>query len=340
MARIYHYDIKDIDKAIETYNMAWKRYTPFSKDEEEILYALYLQYNESSDFAKANEVKNKLFETYPKSKYIDFIKNPNRKDQESKEELAASAGYKKIFASYEAKNYSKTINLCKEFIENNRENKLVSKYMLLKAMAHSKYYQFDEYVNTLDTIVNFYPSAKEYNTAKDWLEYAKKVNKDSFQNPILQANNANTTSSTQKTESLFSAKASDSAEVVTSIAKEAPTVNFYFNPNGPHLSVIAVSDVANIYTVKNDLEKVVYKTFPNSKILVELIYIQKNPYISIGRFDKVAKALGMNEFLKSESTLSKYAENFDYSVISPSNFDLLQMTGAWSRYKEFYELNY
>jgi tetratricopeptide (TPR) repeat protein len=340
MARIYHYDIKDIDKAIETYNMAWKRYTPFSKDEEEILYALYLQYNESSDFAKANEVKNKLFETYPKSKYIDFIKNPNRKDQESKEELAASAGYKKIFASYEAKNYSKTINLCKEFIENNRENKLVSKYMLLKAMAHSKYYQFDEYVSTLDTIVNFYPSAKEYNTAKEWLEYAKKVNKDSFQNPLLQANNANTSSSTQKTESLFSAKASDSAEVVTSIAKEAPTVNFYFNPNGPHLSVIAVSDVANIYTVKNDLEKVVYKTFPNSKILVELIYIQKNPYISIGRFDKVAKALGMNEFLKSESTLSKYAENFDYTVISTSNFDLLQITGAWSRYKEFYELNY
>jgi hypothetical protein len=212
--------------------------------------------------------------------------------------------------------------------------------MLLKAMAHSKYYQFDEYVSTLDTIVNFYPSAKEYNTAKEWLEYAKKVNKDSFQNPLLQANNANTSSSTQKTESLFSAKASDSAEVVTSIAKEAPTVNFYFNPNGPHLSVIAVSDVANIYTVKNDLEKVVYKTFPNSKILVELIYIQKNPYISIGRFDKVAKALGMNEFLKSESTLSKYTENFDYSVISTSNFDLLQMTGAWSRYKEFYELNY
>jgi len=49
--------------------------------------------------------------------------------------------------------------------------------MLLKAMAHSKYYQFDEYVSTLDTIVNFYPSAKEYNTAKEWLEYAKKVNK-------------------------------------------------------------------------------------------------------------------------------------------------------------------
>ncbi len=338
MARIYHYDIKDNDKAIETYNMAWKRYTPFSKEEEEILYALYLLYNESNDFGKANEVKNKLFETYPKSKYIDFIKNPNRKELDSKEEILAATNYKKIFASFEAKNYSKTINLCKEFIDNNKESKMAPKYMLLKAMAHSKYCQFDEYVGTLDTIVKFYPNAKEFNTAKDWLQYAKQVNKDSFKSPILTSNASN--SGIQKTESLFSAKSDDSTEQVTSIAKEAPTVNFYFNAQAPHLCIIAISDIENVYLLKNELEKVVYKNFPNSKILVELVFIQKKPYFTIGRFDRVAKALGMNEFLKSESTLAKYTENFDYTVISTSNFDLLQMTGAWSRYKEFYELNY
>jgi hypothetical protein len=210
--------------------------------------------------------------------------------------------------------------------------------MLLKAMAHSKYYQFDEYVGTLDTIVKFYPNAKEFNTAKDWLEYAKQVNKDSFKNPLLTSNNA--TSGLQKTESLFSAKSDDSTEQVTSIANEAPTVNFYFNAQAPHLTIIAISDIENVYLLKNELEKVVYKNFPNSKIFLELVFIQKKPYFTIGRFDRVAKALGMNEFLKSESSLAKYTENFDYTVISTSNFDLLQMTGAWSRYKEFYELNY
>ncbi len=339
MARIYHYDIKDVDKAIETYNMAWKRYTPFSKDEEEILYALYLQYNELTDFAKANEVKNKLFESYPKSKYIDYIKNPNRKELDSKEEMLAAANYKKIFLNYEAKNYVKTINLCKEFIENNPENKLVSKYMLLKAMAHSKYYQFDEYMGALDTIVKFYPNAKEFNTAKEWLEYAKLVNKDSFTNSSLLVNPSSALGM-QKTESLFSAKANDSIESTTSIEKEAPKVNFYFNAQAPHLTIIAISDIANVYLLKNELEKIVYKNFPNSRIIIELVFIQKKPYFIIGRFDKVAKALGMNEFLKSESTISKYIDNFDYAIISTSNFDLLQITGAWNRYKEFFELNY
>ena len=106
------------------------------------------------------------------------------------------------------------------------------------------------------------------------------------------------------------------------------------------MTIIAISDIANVYLLKNELEKVVYKNFPNSRIIIELVFIQKKPYFIIGRFDRVSKALGMNEFLKSESTISKYIDNFDYAIISTSNFDLLQITGAWNRYKEFFELNY
>jgi tetratricopeptide (TPR) repeat protein len=337
IAQIFHYEINDIPEAILYYKMILNRFNIKYDQEEEVLYALYLLSRENGDFAGAEVFQDALAKDYPDSKFNKLISNPNYAKDLLKENEAAENKYKQIFASFDLKNYKKTIAQCDQFIAENKDNPLVPKYKLLKALCHTRYYQFDEYLATLKDLNENHTNSDEYPTAKEWLEYALKVNRDS-----LKASNQKEEDAlkVRENENLFTSNIENSENQVTSIAKEEANVNFFFNANAPHMSLIRIDGTENIYQIKRDIENVIYEMEPNLNFEIQIHRGAKSQYLTVERVNKIFKCLSISEDLRNSPKLAKYNDALEFSVISKPNFDLLIISGSYKKYFEFYKLNY
>jgi hypothetical protein len=292
---------------------------------------------ENGDYSGSEVYQNALAQDYPESKFNKLISNPNYAKDLLKENEVAENKYKQIFTSFDLKNYKKVIAQCDQFIADNKDNPLVPKYKLLKALCHTRYYQFDEYLATLKDLNENHTNSDEYPTAKEWLEYALKVNRDSLKVSNQKEEDA---LKVRENENLFTSNIENAENQVTSIAKEEANVNFFFNANAPHLSLIRIDGTENIYQIKRDIENVIFEMEPNLNFEIQIHRGAKSQYLTVERVNKIFKCLSISEDLRNSPKLAKYNDALEFSVISKPNFDLLVISGSYKKYFEFYKLNY
>jgi tetratricopeptide (TPR) repeat protein len=175
MARIYHYEIKDIKKAIETYELLFKKYGTNLENEDEHLYALYRLYLENEDAITAEDIKSKLIAKYPDSKYSLYALNPNAKTQDEKSDLAVAKQYKEAYSKYQKTFYTEAMDICNSMIELYPEHKLIPKVKLLRAFIFSYSYNSAEYVMALEDIIAKHKDADEAKAAKEYLDLHLKL---------------------------------------------------------------------------------------------------------------------------------------------------------------------
>jgi tetratricopeptide (TPR) repeat protein len=175
MARIYHYEIKDIKKAIETYELLFKKYGTSLENEDEHLYALYRLYLENEDAITAEDIKSKLIAKYPDSKYSLYALNPNAKTQDEKSDLAVAKQYKEAYSKYQKTFYTEAMDICNSMIEQYPEHKLIPKVKLLRAFIFSYSYNSAEYVMALEDIIAKHKDADEAKAAKEFLDLHLKL---------------------------------------------------------------------------------------------------------------------------------------------------------------------
>ena len=175
MARIYNYEIKDIQKAIETYELLFKKYGNDLENEDEHLYSLYRLYMEKEDAQSADKIKSELLEKHPNSKYTLYALNPNAKSQEEKSDLAVAKLYKEAYTKYQKTFYSEALDMCNQIIEDYPEHKLIPKVKLLKAFIYSYTYNSDAYVKALEDIIAQHKEADEAKAAKEYLDMHLKL---------------------------------------------------------------------------------------------------------------------------------------------------------------------
>tara|TARA_B110000037_G_scaffold91706_1_gene108250 strand:- start:9665 stop:12319 length:2655 start_codon:yes stop_codon:yes gene_type:complete len=133
---IYKEQLKEENEAMDYFQAVLDR----NVDHPRILPALYQLYliNKKNGNAKANGYKSTILKDYPESEIAQILMDPDylkKKELKDREELNEYSG---VMRNYRRRSFGTVITKCNEVIANDRENKFLNKYYLLKAFAVSE----------------------------------------------------------------------------------------------------------------------------------------------------------------------------------------------------------
>ncbi|MBZ9730473.1 hypothetical protein LB467_12325 [Salegentibacter sp. JZCK2] len=158
-----------------------------STDERLVLpsmYNLYQIYQATNQSRMAEEMKAKIINNYPDSRYAAYILNPEsiREDENSPEAI-----YAELYREFEAQNFNKVIAETNRYISEFAGDAIVPKLQLLKAQASGRILGLQAYKSALNHVALTYPQTQEGKKAQEILNKtipklsSLKFNTDSLQ---------------------------------------------------------------------------------------------------------------------------------------------------------------
>jgi len=138
--------------------------TLLSSSPEEFLippakYSIYKNHISLGDSEQAELIKNDIINNFPKSKYAEFLLNPE--EAVFAVENNPTAIYNTIYQEYSSQNYIKAIELCDQKIKKLFDTPIISKIEMLKAVSIAKEYGYDQYKEQLNFIKLNYSNSIE-----------------------------------------------------------------------------------------------------------------------------------------------------------------------------------
>ena len=131
-------------------------------------YNLYKIYNELSNTALAEAIKESIISDYPASRYAQILKNPAA--VLANDVKGPEIRYKALYKKFEASQYQEVIDGCAEEIIRFEGDEIVPKFELLKTSAKGRLYGFKDYKEGLNYIALNYPNAPEGKQAQDLID--------------------------------------------------------------------------------------------------------------------------------------------------------------------------
>lgn len=377
MARIYHYEIKDIKMAIETYEQLFKRYGMSIANEDEQLYALYRLYLESDDAIAAEVLKSKLISKYPESKYSLYALNPNAKTQDEKSDLAVAKLYKEAYTKYQKTFYTEAMDMCNSMIEEYSNHKLIPKVKLLRAFIFSYSYNSSKYVLALEDIISNHKDADETKYAKVYLDLHLKlkanviesattetVNVVPGESAIISPPKSSTTPAEQETVPSVNEVNIESKREEPSppLAKEdvkprtlgatiesenkkktedgLQIVNYLYKPAAKHTILLKMAADLKETAAKNMADVYLRTNFKFGGYKSETLEIGPHRYLIISGFKNLQSAIDFYPNMHTDVLLQKLIYSSEKYYISSENLDILYISSGWEQYLSFYEKNY
>ncbi len=153
---------RDQFKEFKTSNQ--KLTTLLSSSPEEFLippakYSIYKNHISLGDSEQAELIKNDIINNFPKSKYAEFLLNPE--EAVLAVENNPTEIYNTIYQEYSDENYIKTIELCDQNIKKLFDTPIISKIEMLKAVSIAKEYGYEQYKEQLNFIQLNYSNSIE-----------------------------------------------------------------------------------------------------------------------------------------------------------------------------------
>ena len=153
---------RDQFKEFKTSNQ--KLTTLLSSSPEEFLippakYSIYKNHISLGDSEQAELIKNDIINNFPKSKYAEFLLNPE--EAVLAVENNPTEIYNTIYQEYSNENYIKTIELCDQNIKKLFDTPIISKIEMLKAVSIAKEYGYEQYKEQLNFIQLNYSNSIE-----------------------------------------------------------------------------------------------------------------------------------------------------------------------------------
>jgi len=176
IAKIYQYDLKELNLAIENYLKHRSRfensvYTP------EIIFNLYkcaqALGNESDEKAYAKELDDK----FPDSKFNAVVNN-KEVVEDIGEEKEVIILYEKAYTAYKKEKYTEVIAIKDKALSQYPGNSLQAKFDYLYALSIGKTKGVEDYLKLLEGIVDNYPGTTVANEAKNTIAYFVQKQKD------------------------------------------------------------------------------------------------------------------------------------------------------------------
>jgi len=130
------------------------------------MYNLYKIY-QITDNSKAEEMKNRINNQYPDSRYAQIINNPN--DNNLVFEGTPESIYNELYRQFENEEFEEVLKKSDEMISQFSGEEIVPKFELLKASTIGKLKGLDAYKGALQFVADTYPNNEEGKKATDIL---------------------------------------------------------------------------------------------------------------------------------------------------------------------------
>tara|TARA_X000000368_G_scaffold404728_1_gene381121 strand:+ start:743 stop:3244 length:2502 start_codon:yes stop_codon:yes gene_type:complete len=131
-------------------------------------YSIYKNHISLGDSEQAELIKDNIINDYPKSKYAEFLLNPEEAVVATENNPIAI--YNTIYQEYSDQNYIKAIELCDQKIKKLFDTPIISKIEMLKAVSIAKEYGYSQYKEQLNFIKRNYSNTIEGKEAEYILE--------------------------------------------------------------------------------------------------------------------------------------------------------------------------
>ncbi|MBN2669424.1 MAG: tetratricopeptide repeat protein [Bacteroidales bacterium] len=342
LAKVYRERFVDYDKSIDTYLSLIDRF-PETEYKLEAYYQLYQLYQLQKQTSLAEKYKDLILSQYPNSTPAKILTDPNYLAKQESEKNKTKDIYEKTYQAFQAKDYNKVIAFTQHIEKENPESPYIAKYKILKAQAIGATGNVDLMKSELNNVVKNYPESDEQALAEFMID---RINSGGFKNFTVEgqtayADNSNASNNVNNNNSN---NGNQTQEVIAEIEEIAPENLYEYDPNAPHLYIMAatgkISDLNRLkyniikynldYFLMFDFKVSDRKLTNNTKlILVKPLNDSKEAY-------KYLKLIRKNKDVYSEFNSLEMQQ----MIISEHNLNILLKDKDLNRYLMFFEQNY
>lgn len=164
---IYNFDLEEKSKAIDTFETLLERF-PTSEHTPEVLYLLYLIYQELDD-AAYQKYRDRVLKEFPDSIYAKLIKNPNYKEESNLASEQLKKLYQKAYNLYQLGNYDSAQQQVRSGLARYGDNDFTDNATLLAALIKGKTDGEYEYQLALQRFIEDFPESDVHSYATELL---------------------------------------------------------------------------------------------------------------------------------------------------------------------------
>ncbi len=164
---IYNFDLVEKRKAIETFETMLERF-PTSEHTPEVLYLLYLIYQELDDNTY-QKYRDRVLKEFPDSIYAKLIKNPNYEEESNLASEQLKKLYQKAYAQYQQGNYDSAQQQVRSGLARYGDNDFTDNATLLAALIKGKTDGEYEYQLALQRFLEDFPESDVHTYATQLL---------------------------------------------------------------------------------------------------------------------------------------------------------------------------
>jgi tetratricopeptide (TPR) repeat protein len=173
MGMIYKDELKDYDKAAESFKELIKRF-PDSGYLLSAYYNLYGIAREQNNQALIDYYKNIIASQFPQSMYAKVLTDPEYFKELEKEDLAIRQYYEQTYELYKAGNYNEVISRTSEARKTHPSHLLIPQFHYLGVLAGGKLSDNKVFRDSLITITARYPGTDIASDARNLIDYMDK----------------------------------------------------------------------------------------------------------------------------------------------------------------------
>lgn len=181
LGKIYYFQLEESENGAQTFENLLEKY-PENNNRIEVMYLLYLIYNQLESEALANKYKNILLTNYPKTTYSRLIINPNYTEETSAAAEQLRRMYDSAYQHFENGFYDTTKTIINQALASYDDLEVSNRFRLLSILITGKTENITLYQYQLGEFIKSYPDSKLTPYAKDLLNASR-----NFQDRLLTA---------------------------------------------------------------------------------------------------------------------------------------------------------
>ena len=272
-----------------------------------VYYQLYIMYNETKNSAKAAYYKNLILTKHSESTYAKLLNDPNYYKQLLDKEKEADRFYEQSYNLYNTGNYRQVIQNAQLASNQYKNDPVIPKFALLKAMAIGKTSDKITFRNELNQIISAYPKNEVSAYAKEIIAYLNIANPETKRQEDLKI--AEVTYSTDEKTPFFFALLVERTEDVNQLVFDV--INFNLDNYSSEKLEINNEDFAKNYKI----------------ITVRSL---RNKDMAMKYYNAIAPIILKNVKKQTKITL----------IISPVNYQILLKQDSFDGYVQFFKIHF
>jgi tetratricopeptide (TPR) repeat protein len=308
MGLIYKNELKDYEKAIESFKELIKRY-PHSEYLLSSYYYLYDIYIKKDNKAMVEMYKNRIISQFPNSTYAKLLKNPDYFKEIEEGQNKIHNYYIETYNNYLNKQYNNVIQQTEYAIETYPDDKLVPQFAYLRTLSIGRTRDIKTFKDELYNIISTYPGTEIAEDAKNIIAYLDKEHPD----------------------------------IKEEEEKEIAITLYDFSENTEHFFALVLNKGTNINQLMFNIINFNLDNFDDLNLKVESSELNSTQdIITVISFKNKAEALNYYNKTSSDDSIFKDVnkEGILKMVISKSNLNVLKEDKSAGRYLKFFNEYY